>query len=269
MDGYFNHIHKWRKIFLENIWTVVDKPSPSNSQQSLSILVLSLISSRQTHRKKKEVFSWRRMADPHEDFQNGDLTIVVEDATKKNENESESEEDAGSPLDKRQLSTKSNKSVSFQEDSESGQDQDESEAPAVRSGHFSQRRISRRISMRSFRFSSCLFRCCKFFLNNFKAQCCPCSGRACQQSLLKELRSWTFPPPADWWSSRSSLSTSSSLLLTRSPTSCRSAFHWFLDQIFRILDDWTLFNVQAFNLLFLTWITDGQAQDWDEYWNEK
>ena len=102
------------------------------------------------------------MADPHEDFKNVDLSIVVEDATKKNENESESEEDAGSPLDKRQLSTKSNKSVSFQEDSESGQDQDESEAPAVRSGHFSQRRISRMLSMRSFRFSSFLCCCCKF-----------------------------------------------------------------------------------------------------------
>ena len=32
------------------------------------------------------------------------------------------------------------------------------------------------------------------------------------------------------------------------------------------------FNVvifQAFNLLFLTWISDGRAQDWDEYWDEK
>ena len=26
---------------------------------------------------------------------------------------------------------------------------------------------------------------------------------------------------------------------------------------------------QAFNLLFITWISDGQAQDWDEYWDEK
>ena len=91
------------------------------------------------------------MADPHEDFQNGDLTIVVEDTTKKNENESESKEDAGSSLDKRRLSNKSNKSVSFQEDPENGQNQDESETPVVRSGHFSQRRISR-MSMRSFRF---------------------------------------------------------------------------------------------------------------------
>ena len=102
------------------------------------------------------------MADPHEDFQNGDLTIVVEDTTKKNENESESKEDAGSPLDKRRLSNKSNKSVSFQDDPENGQDQDESEAPVVRSGHFSQRRISRMLSMRSFRFSSFLCCCCKF-----------------------------------------------------------------------------------------------------------
>ena len=105
------------------------------------------------------------MADPHEDFQNGDLTIVVEDTTKKNENESESKEDAGSSLDKRRLSNKSNKSVSFQEDPENGQDQDESETPVVRSGHFSQRRISR-MSMRSFRF----FLLISFFLNDFKAQ---------------------------------------------------------------------------------------------------
>ena len=94
------------------------------------------------------------MADPHEDFKNGDLTIVVEDATKKNENESESEEDAGSPLDKRRLSNKSNKSVSFQEDAgkgrhENGQDPDDAEALVVRSGHFSQNRMSR-MSMRSF-----------------------------------------------------------------------------------------------------------------------
>ena len=83
------------------------------------------------------------MADPHEDFQNGDLTIV---ATKKNENESES-----SSLDKRRPSNKSNKSVSFQEDPQNGQtDPDDNEAAVVRSGHFSQKRMSR-MSMRSFR----------------------------------------------------------------------------------------------------------------------
>ena len=27
--------------------------------------------------------------------------------------------------------------------------------------------------------------------------------------------------------------------------------------------------VQAFNLLFLSWLSDDQAQDWDEYWSEK
>ena len=74
------------------------------------------------------------MADPHEDFQNGDLTIV---ATKKNENESESKENASSSLDKRRPSNKSNKSVSFQEDPQNGQtDPDDNEAVVVRSGHF-------------------------------------------------------------------------------------------------------------------------------------
>ena len=98
------------------------------------------------------------MADPHEDFQNGDLTIVVEDTTKKKENESESKADAGSSLEKR---ASSNKRVSFQGDQngqngQNGQtDPDEDESPVVRSGHFSQRRMSR-LSMRSFRFS------CKF-----------------------------------------------------------------------------------------------------------
>ena len=91
------------------------------------------------------------MADPHEDFQNGDLTILVEDATKKNENESESKENASSSLDKRRPSNKSNKSVSFQEDPQNGQtDPDDNEAVVVRSGHFSQKRMSR-MSMRSFR----------------------------------------------------------------------------------------------------------------------
>ena len=91
------------------------------------------------------------MADPHEDFQNGDLIIAVEDATKKNENESESKENASSSLDKRRPSNKSNKSVSFQEDPQNGQtDPDDNEAAVVRSGHFSQKRMSR-MSMRSFR----------------------------------------------------------------------------------------------------------------------
>ena len=94
------------------------------------------------------------MADPHGDLQNGDLTIVVEVTTKKNKNESESKEDASSLLDKRRPSNKSNKSVSFQEDAgkgrhENGQDPDDAEAPVVRSGHFSQNRMSR-MSMRSF-----------------------------------------------------------------------------------------------------------------------
>ena len=93
------------------------------------------------------------MADPHGDLQNGDLTI--EDTTKKNKNESESKEDAGSSMDKIRPRTKSNKSVSFREDAgskgqhESGQDPDDAEAPMVRSGHFSQNRMSR-MSMRSF-----------------------------------------------------------------------------------------------------------------------
>ena len=99
------------------------------------------------------------MADPHEDFQNGDLTIVVEDTTKKKENESESKADAGSSLEKR---ASSNKRVSFQGDPQNGQtDPDEDESPVVRSGHFSQRRMSR-LSMRSFRFS-CKFEVFFFF----------------------------------------------------------------------------------------------------------
>ena len=92
------------------------------------------------------------MADPHEDLPSRDLTI--EDTTKKDKNESESKEDASSLLDKRRPSNKSNKSVSFQEDAgkgrhENGQDPDDAEALVVRSGHFSQNRMSR-MSMRSF-----------------------------------------------------------------------------------------------------------------------
>ena len=92
------------------------------------------------------------MADPHEDLPSRDLTI--EDTTKKDKNESESKEDPSSSLDKRRPSNKSNKSVSFQEDAgkgrhENGQDPDDAEALVVRSGHFSQNRMSR-MSMRSF-----------------------------------------------------------------------------------------------------------------------
>ena len=87
------------------------------------------------------------MADPHGDLQNRDLTI--EDTTKKNKNESESIEDASSSMDKIRPRTKSNKSVSFREDAGNGQDPDDAEAPVVRSGHFSQNRMSR-MSMRSF-----------------------------------------------------------------------------------------------------------------------
>ena len=29
------------------------------------------------------------------------------------------------------------------------------------------------------------------------------------------------------------------------------------------------FNDQAFNLLFLTWWSDGQVPEWEEYWHEK
>ena len=92
------------------------------------------------------------MADPHEDLPSRDLTI--EDTTKKDKNESESKEDASSLLDKRRPSNKSNKSVSFKEDAgkgrhENGQDPDDAEALVVRSGHFSQNRMSR-MSMRSF-----------------------------------------------------------------------------------------------------------------------
>ena len=61
------------------------------------------------------------MADPHGDLRNGDLTLVVEDTTKKNKNESESKEDPSSSMDKRRPSNKSNKSVSFQEDAGKGQ----------------------------------------------------------------------------------------------------------------------------------------------------
>ena len=89
------------------------------------------------------------MADPHENLPNGDLTLVVEDKTKKNKNESESKEDASSPLDKRRPSNKSSKSVSFREDAGKGQHENDAEASVVRSGHFSQNRMSR-MSMRSF-----------------------------------------------------------------------------------------------------------------------
>ena len=94
------------------------------------------------------------MADPHGYLQNGDLTVVVEDKIKKDKNESENKEDASNSMDKRRPSNKSNKSVSFEEDAGKGQhqnglDPDDAKAPVVRSGHFSQNRMSR-MSMRSF-----------------------------------------------------------------------------------------------------------------------